>query len=278
LLHAPVSIEPCRAGQKTLSREGKRPPSSMVRWTRTRSVTSGIALGTRKAHAMKAARQSQTRGLMSAAAVDKSRFVVLVALDDSKAVQEVLRVAANFARMTPGGELHLVYVIEDMPPPTALVPRPSGLGITAGEIVATARRRLDELAAAARAQFEGRLVTHVAAGSAWKQILQLAIDVQADLILVGTHGRTGIKRMLLGSVAESVVRKASCPVIVVREKDYHAFVPPEIEPACAECVQTQRLTNGANLWCERHSQHHPHAHVHYEVPEAFGQGSHLFHS
>jgi nucleotide-binding universal stress UspA family protein len=212
---------------------------------------------------------------MSAAATEIGRFVVLATLDDSEAAHEVLRVAANFARV-PGGELHLVHVLEDMPPPVALVPRPVGLGITAGEIVADARKQLAELAAEARVQFNGRLTTHVAAGSASKQILQLAIDLQADVIVVGTHGRAGVKRMLLGSVAESIARKASCPVVIARAKDYHAFVPPEIEPACPDCVRAQRQTHGASLWCERHTQHHPHAHLHYEVPEGFAQGSQLF--
>ncbi len=213
---------------------------------------------------------------MSPAHGEMSRFVVLAAVDASEAAHEVLRVGANFARSVRGGELHLVHVVEDLPPPVAIVPPPAGLGITSTEIVAAARKHVEALAAEARAQFHGRLSTHVAAGSAWKQILQVAIDVQADLIVVGTHGRAGVKRLLLGSVAESVVRKASCPVLVAREKDYHAFVPPEIEPACPDCLLTQRQSGGARLWCDRHSEHHPHAHLHYEVPEAFGLGSQLF--
>jgi nucleotide-binding universal stress UspA family protein len=212
---------------------------------------------------------------MSPTPRDIERFVVLAATDDSPAAHEVLRVAANFARAAVGGELHLVHVIENLPPPALLVPRPTGLGISASEITAAARRRLDEQAAEARTQFGGRIVTHVTAGSAWKQVLQAAIDLQADVILVGTHGRKGLERMVLGSVAERVTRSASCPVVVVRRKDYHASVPPEIEPACPDCLRTQRETHGATLWCERHSQHHPRADLHYEVPESFGMGSQL---
>jgi len=205
-----------------------------------------------------------------------SRFVVLAAVDASEAVHEVLRVGANFARFVRGGELHLVHVVEDLPAPVVLVPPPAGLGLTSTEIVAAAREHVEELAAEARAQFTGRMATHVAAGSAWKQILQVAIDVQADLIVVGTHGRGGVKRLLLGSVAENVARKASCPVLVAREKDYHAFVPPEIEPACPDCLAAQRQSGGATLWCERHARNDAHAHLHCEVPASFGHGSHLF--
>jgi nucleotide-binding universal stress UspA family protein len=53
-------------------------------------------------------------------------------------------------------------------------------------------------------------------GDAAGVILQVADDVQAGLIVMGTHGRTGLARLLLGSVAEHVLRKASCPVLTVR--------------------------------------------------------------
>jgi nucleotide-binding universal stress UspA family protein len=195
-----------------------------------------------------------------------ARFVVLAAVANAPNEREVVRVGANFARAIPGGELHLVQVVEDVPPPISVVPAPPGLGVTTTEIVGAARKHLDEVASGARGQFTGRIVEHLAAGSAWKQILQVAIDLQADILLVGTHGRTGIKRMVLGSVAEAVVRRASCPVIVVRPKDYHAFVPPEIEPACPDCLQTQRETNGERLWCDQHGGGDVRrGHIHYEV-------------
>lgn len=49
------------------------------------------------------------------------------------------------------------------------------------------------------------------------EILRLAKETGCDLIVMGTHGRTGLGRMLMGSVAEKVVRTASCPVVTVRE-------------------------------------------------------------
>jgi quercetin dioxygenase-like cupin family protein len=56
----------------------------------------------------------------------------------------------------------------------------------------------------------------VAEGDAADEILRLAASVQCDLIVMGTHGRTGLGRLLTGSVAEEVLRKAGCPVMVVR--------------------------------------------------------------
>lgn len=193
-----------------------------------------------------------------------ARFVVLAAVDDSEACHGVVRTAANLARSVGGGELHLVNVLEDLPPPIEVVPRPPGLSITVWEMETAASRRLGALATEARPHFKGRIVTHLAAGSAWKQVLQVAADLQADVIVVSTHGRSGVKRAVLGSVAETVARKASCPVVVVRDKDYHALLPPEIEPPCAACVRVQGESGGSLLWCDRHSQHHPRAHVYHE--------------
>jgi nucleotide-binding universal stress UspA family protein len=53
-------------------------------------------------------------------------------------------------------------------------------------------------------------------GDAVTEILATAEETNADLIVMGTHGRTGLSRLLMGSVAEQVVRRASCPVLTVR--------------------------------------------------------------
>jgi nucleotide-binding universal stress UspA family protein len=56
-------------------------------------------------------------------------------------------------------------------------------------------------------------------GRTFVEIIQYARRVGADLIVMGTHGRSALKQMLLGSVAEKVVRKAPCPVLTVRHPD-----------------------------------------------------------
>ena len=55
----------------------------------------------------------------------------------------------------------------------------------------------------------------VKSGSPWREIIDTARDEGAELIVIGTHGRSGLNRMLLGSVAERVVRQAPCPVLTV---------------------------------------------------------------
>lgn len=69
-------------------------------------------------------------------------------------------------------------------------------------------------------------------GNAADKIVEVAQEVQAGLILMGTHGRTGLKRVLLGSVAEHVLRKATCPVLTVRTDV--AIAPTSKEPALAK--------------------------------------------
>ena len=54
-------------------------------------------------------------------------------------------------------------------------------------------------------------------GKAWAEICAAAKEEQADMIVIGSHGRSGLSHVLIGSVAEKVVRHASCPVLVVRE-------------------------------------------------------------
>jgi universal stress protein A len=62
-----------------------------------------------------------------------------------------------------------------------------------------------------------RIETRLAEGNPAEQINRLAAEVPCDLIVMGTHGRTGLGRLLMGSVAEQVVRKAPCPVLTVKQ-------------------------------------------------------------
>src|SRR5262249_22199321 len=82
----------------------------------------------------------------------------------------------------------------------------------------------EELRAEAQEQLDGLLVPdanvraerRLEQGEPVGEILRVAQEVHADLIVMGTHGRTGLGRLLMGSVAEQVARQASCPVLTVR--------------------------------------------------------------
>jgi nucleotide-binding universal stress UspA family protein len=95
------------------------------------------------------------------------------------------------------------------------------------------------LLASAREQLDGLPLPHtgvraerrVEEGDAVEVILRVAQEVRADLIVMGTHGRTGLGRLLMGSVAELVVRKAGCPVLTVKAP--FPETAPEAQPADA---------------------------------------------
>ncbi|MBK7583241.1 MAG: universal stress protein [Myxococcales bacterium] len=118
-----------------------------------------------------------------------------------------------------------------------------------------------------------QLTTHLRSNRAAEAIAQLASDVEAELVVVGTHGRRGAQRYLLGSVAEGTVRLAPCAVLVVRPPDASI---PKIEPPCPRCLETRRATNGEEFWCEQHREHHERRHTyHYKGAPRSHQSSFL---
>jgi nucleotide-binding universal stress UspA family protein len=138
---------------------------------------------------------------------------ILVATDFSDSADEALTYALTLADQV-GATARLVHVFDD---PGAIglysdgyVPMPAE---TRAEILAEIRRQL-----AARAAAAGRkdLPSEVLTGSPARTIVDAARQHQCDLIVMGTHGRHGMAHLLLGSVAERVVRTAACPVLVVR--------------------------------------------------------------
>lgn len=107
-----------------------------------------------------------------------------------------------------------------------------------------------------------RCVTYLSTEFPAVGIAQLATDLDAEMIVIGTHGRQGFRRLVLGSVAEAVVRLAHVPVLVVRPKDGEAKLP-EITPACPSCVETRRASGGKELWCDQHKERHGQRHTYH---------------
>lgn len=151
---------------------------------------------------------------------------VLTPTDFSEPSQVAVRygkaLAENF-----GAALHLVHVLDE----GALVypwTTPEGAPITIGpglaELEQLARSRLAELLTPAEQEkLSAKVVTLV--GSPFLEIINYAKVQEIDLIVLGTHGRGPIAHMLMGSVAEKVVRKAPCPVLTVRHPE-HEFIMP----------------------------------------------------
>lgn len=83
------------------------------------------------------------------------------------------------------------------------------------------RRKLDDIPTGSHIEMERRLVQ----GNAIDEILNAAQDLNCDLIVLGTHGRTGVGRLFMGSVAEQIIRKATCAVLSVKAPIAAAVIP-----------------------------------------------------
>jgi len=84
-----------------------------------------------------------------------------------------------------------------------------------------ARKELEALKA--RLAGKVRCQTMTRKGAAEHEIIEAAKELNSDLIVLGTHGRTGVERLLLGSTVEKVVRRAGCPILIVRPHE-HDFI------------------------------------------------------
>ena len=140
--------------------------------------------------------------------------VILVTTDFSPCAEEAVRYAIELAKLVDA-RLHLLHCWQ-----VPLVAAGSDVGgvFTAEvyeQLATTARSNLEVAAAKARAEFPA-LETKLLQCDARDGIVREANTLKADLIVVGTHGRRGLPRILLGSVAEYVVRHASCTVLTVR--------------------------------------------------------------
>ena len=138
---------------------------------------------------------------------------ILVAVDESKFSEEALR--AVVAQFPPqGNEVLIVHVVQ---PIAFSVPPQMSAGYTP-ELEAQEKQAQEVVERAAKtlrtAGFKAD--TTVEKGDIRLKIIDSAAEFKADLIVVGSHGRSGIPRLLLGSVAEFVVRNAPCSVEVVR--------------------------------------------------------------
>jgi universal stress protein A len=202
-----------------------------------------------------------------------ARSVIVVGVDFSATSIRAAEVGANLARSTSSSELHLVHA-SPLPMSThELRDLFAQSGTDYGSMVTKARDELDRLAARFTDGI-GRVTGHIRLGNAVNGITGLASELSADLVVVGASGQNGTTRSFLGSVAGKVTREAPCPVLVVREKTIPAW--EQIEPPCPDCVGVRRTTGGARIWCDRHSERHPRAHVHYEIPPNYGVGSLTF--
>jgi nucleotide-binding universal stress UspA family protein len=202
-------------------------------------------------------------------------YQIVVGIDYSSTGDLALQRAFELATEKRNAEVHIVYVLQTV---GALAPLDLGFAVGTPDpsLLAQASEQLRKYADDKLQQFKGqargedgklfeRAVSHLRLESPAHEIAQLASDLEADLVVVGTHGRRGASRLLLGSVAEGVVRLAPCAVLVVRPKAPPDVEAPKIEPPCPRCLEARRASGGKELWCEQHQQRHGRRHTYHSV-------------
>ncbi len=186
---------------------------------------------------------------------------ILAAIDLDLSASMVLETAIRETLDRPGADLLVLHVFETL---TADLSTPSTNTEDAIEELKLCTQQAMQAYADAHANV---VLPHAEVilvnGRPAHEIVWAAAHFDVEVVVVGSHSRRGVGRLLMGSVAEKVMRLAGCPVTVVREKLHDPkFKLAEIEPLCPACAEARAATSGATLWCSMHSQRYPRLHVH----------------
>ena len=174
--------------------------------------------------------------------VRPSRLVI--AIDDSEFAQSVVEGALDTARRLGAADMHFLRVV-------------SSRGRSLRDVaVDEPHRRAKELIHEVLAEFgdtdqrDGWSVqVHVVAGRPAEEILNLAADVEADLLVIGRWGQETPRRSRLGSIAAQVVAHAGCPVLIHQPTDYGGREAAEV---CLDCAAIRRGSRGERWFCANH--------------------------
>ena len=144
---------------------------------------------------------------------------ILLPTDFSDCARHAVPYAARLARLV-GARVLCLHVVEPVVPAVGWTPiaEPLPVADVGEQLEDSAARELPRFAGCE--EFEGLVVEDlIARGEAASEIVRVAGERGADLIVISSHGRTGLGRIIFGSTAESVVRHAPCPVLVVKPQE-----------------------------------------------------------
>jgi nucleotide-binding universal stress UspA family protein len=185
-----------------------------------------------------------------------SPYVVVGALAFDETSELVLSEASRISAAA-NRELHLTHIIHEGPHATSKGELRS-LENHLNEATNELRRYLE------RRSTRKRVICHVRVGDVARSIVQLAVDLSADLLVIGTHRRNSVAQLLLGSVTKELIAHAHCPVLVAIPKNYAGVTASEVmTPPCPDCLTARKQTHNETFWCARHqhSYHKPHVYV-----------------
>ena len=139
---------------------------------------------------------------------------ILIAVDAEPVAAHAADIGIELAQSL-GAEMALIHAVDP-----ALGYAPDS-GVPADDLIAQAEREGQRLVAGFRQRrsLPSSCLEFVPVGKPATEILKAAKEWPADLIVIGSHGRGGVQRALLGSVAEAVMRHAPCPVLVIRAQE-----------------------------------------------------------
>ncbi len=166
-------------------------------------------------------------------------YRIVVGIDFGPSGDEAFRMALELGREIPNAELHLTAVVIERSQ------SPSASRIAEDErLAADAVKRLAEYTEGKSAEYAGAafqrpVVRHVRLGDAAEALHQVAVDVDASMIIVGTRGQRGLARLVLGSVSERLVKLAKLPVLVARPKELQGLEKSVTRPEAARPGQTE---------------------------------------
>jgi nucleotide-binding universal stress UspA family protein len=147
---------------------------------------------------------------------------ILVPHDFSSSANHAAAIARDEAKLH-GAKILLLHVIDlphQLAPDTVIVPEQTGAPISVREYaVSSAETHLQDLAQRL-AKDAVTATPFIRVGAPVDEILRFADENKVDLVVMGTHGRTGLKHLLLGSVAERVVRSSNAPVLTIRAPEH----------------------------------------------------------
>ena len=172
-------------------------------------------------------------------------FRVVVGVDGSEISESVIERALDAAHRHDSAEMHFIRVV-DISPTVFHRGHQGQIDAAHSQLHTAVSEKLDDFGFGDQHGYRARV--YATAGKAAEEILQLAADVEADLIVIGRHGHEGTKSKKFGTVPQQVIRDARCPVLVEQPPEYVAQ-----EPACEACVAARRDSDGERWFCDAHS-------------------------
>jgi nucleotide-binding universal stress UspA family protein len=182
-------------------------------------------------------------------------YVILSALVFDETGDCALNEAVRLTVPSPNAKLHVVHVMPD-------------LGEAQGDHTSAVRKEverapslMEERVKIACAGTALEVRGHIRHGDPVELILRTAAEIDADVLVIGSHRRHGVEKLILGSVAERILQGARCSVLTALPKNWQRTEQIQLDPPCPDCVRVRQEAGDPSLWCERHSRSRLRPHV-----------------